>query len=84
MQFDWPRIIVIALIVLFVLSINVTLLGLMRGDKTIRAEASKWGLAVGGGQKAQRQNDANADALHAAVTDLQPPPPDPNTPPPHE
>ena len=64
-----------ATLVGFVLSVNLTLFGLMRGDKSIKAEASKWGLAVGGARQAQASQNAQAEALHSAVEALKPPPP---------
>jgi hypothetical protein len=82
-QFDLKTILIIALIVFFVLSVNLTLFGLMRGDKSVKAEASKWGLAVSGGRQAQAKQDAQSDALHRAVADLQRPPEPPDTQP-HE
>ncbi len=83
MQFDLKTIIIILVIIGFVLSVNLTLFGLMRGDKSVRAEASKWGLAVGGGRAAQAGQDAQAAALHSAVAALKQEPA-PTEPTPHE
>lgn len=80
MEFDLRTIIVIALVVGFVLSVNFTLFGLMRGDKRIKAEASKWGLAVGGGRQAKASQDAQMAALHSAVESLKATPPSADTP----
>jgi len=82
-QLDLKTIIIIVVIVGFVLSVNFTLIGLLRGDKRVRAEASKWGLAVGGGRQAQANANAQAEALHAAVAALQATPV-PTDPTPHE
>jgi hypothetical protein len=78
---DLKTIIIIGVIIFFVLSVNLVLFGLMRGDRRLKEEASKWGLAISGGRRAQANNDAQAAALHAAVEALkQSPPTDPKTP----
>ncbi len=56
-----------------VLSFNLILFGLLRGDKTVREEISKWGRAASGGQEARRQQDAQLDELHRAVANLKTP-----------
>lgn len=53
-----------------VLSFNLILFGLLRGDKTVQEEFSKWGKAVGGGQDARRRQEAQLDELHRAVANL--------------
>jgi hypothetical protein len=56
-----------------VLSFNLILFGLLRGDKTVQEEISKWGKAAGGGQEVRRQQDAQLDELHRAVAHLKAP-----------
>lgn len=70
MVFDLRTIVIVVVIILFVLSVNLTLFGLMRGNKNVQAEASKWALAVGGGRQAQANHDAQVAALHSAVEAL--------------
>lgn len=67
-------IIIICLIVAFVLSVNLTLFGLLRGDKRVRDEAAKWARAVGGGTAGQRRQAAEYDELHRVVAALKSPP----------
>ena len=62
-----------------VLSINLILFGLLRGDKTVREEISKWGKAAGGGQEVRRRQDAQLDELHRAVAHLKAPQADEDT-----
>jgi hypothetical protein len=50
-----------------ILGLNLSLFGLLRGNKTVQEEASKWGKALSGGQQARRQQDAQLDELHRAV-----------------
>jgi L-arabinose isomerase len=59
-----------------VLSFNLILFGLLRGDKTVQEEMSKWGKAAGGGQDARRQQAAQLDELHRAVANLKSQPAD--------
>lgn len=35
-----------------VLGLNLTLIGVLRGDKRFQREASRWGQAIGGGREA--------------------------------
>ena len=79
MAFDLKTIIIIAVIIFFVLSVNLVLFGLIRGDRRMKEEASKWGLAIGGARQAQANNDAQAAALHAAVEALKQTPPSETT-----
>lgn len=81
MQFDLRTIVIVVVIILFVLSVNLTLFGLMRGNKNVQAEADKWALAVGGGRQAQAKHDADVAALHSAVEALKQAPPPADTPP---
>ena len=53
-----------------VLSFNLILFGLLRGDKTVREEISKWGKAAGGGQEVRRQQDAQLAGPRVAAPDL--------------
>jgi len=62
-----------------VLSFNLILFGLLRGDKTVQEEISKWGKAAGGGQEARRRQDAQLDELHRAVAHLKAPQADEDT-----
>jgi hypothetical protein len=62
-----------------VLSFNLILFGLLRGDKTVREEISKWGKAAGGGQEVRRRQDAQLDELHRAVANLKTPTSDTQT-----
>jgi L-arabinose isomerase len=55
-----------------VVSFNLILFGLLRGDKTVQEEISKWGRAAGGAQESRRRQDAQLDELHRAVANLKP------------
>ncbi|MCC7359110.1 MAG: hypothetical protein IT317_06520 [Anaerolineales bacterium] len=68
-------IIIIAAIIFFVLSVNLVLFGLMRGDRGVKEEAGKWGLAISGARQAQASQAAQVAALHAAVEALKQAPP---------
>jgi hypothetical protein len=54
----------------FVVGLNLTLIGLARGDRNVREEASKWGKALRGGVDGRQQAEAQMDELHAAVEQL--------------
>ena len=62
-----------------VLSFNLILFGLWRGDKSVQEEVSKWGRAMGGGQEGRRRQDAQLDELHRAVAHLKAPQADEDT-----
>ncbi len=83
MPIDLKAIIIIVVIAGLVLSVNFTLIGLLRGKKNNQAQASKWGLAIGGARQAQAKQVADSEALHRAVTELQAGPP-PTEPPPYD
>jgi hypothetical protein len=84
MPFDLKSILILVLVIGFVLSVNLTLFGLLRNDKTIKAETSKWGLAFGGGRQGQRKTEADLAALRSAVAGLQVEQPPANDQPKHE
>ncbi len=60
-----------------VISFNLILLGLLRGDKTVLEEMSKWGKAFGGGRDALggKAQSAQLDELHQRVEKLKASPP---------
>ena len=81
---DPQALVVICLLIGFVLSINLTLLGLLRGDKRVQSEAAKWARAVGGGRAGQRRQSSQYDELRRVVAALEAPPasePPPDLPP---
>ena len=53
-----------------VLSLNLSLFGLLRGDKRFQREASKWTLAIGGGREARKKQDSDAAELNRLVKQL--------------
>ena len=53
-----------------VVSLNMTLVGVLRGDKRAQREASKWTQAFGGGRAARQKQDNDAAELHRMVQDL--------------
>ncbi len=57
-----------------VLGLNLSLIGLLRHDKTVAEEASKWGKALRGGREGQKRQEAQIDELHRLVANLPPPP----------
>jgi hypothetical protein len=57
-----------------------TMIGLLRGDRRVRAEAAKWMAAADSGRAARRQQDTQMDELHTAVQQLQKPPSPPQDP----
>jgi hypothetical protein len=58
------------LIILLVVGVNFVLLDLLRGKRPNEREGSIWGRALGGARRAQRQQTADYDKLHQAVTAL--------------
>jgi hypothetical protein len=58
-----------------VISFNLILFGLLRGDKTVLEEMSKWGKAFGGGRDARQAQAAQLDELHQRVEKLKASPP---------
>ena len=68
-----PRLLIgLVLIVLLVVGVNFALLQLMRGRRPDERQGSVWGRALGGARRAQRQQAADYDKLHQAVTALAP------------
>ena len=66
-----PRLLIgLVLIVLLVVGINYTLLNLLRGKRPNERQGSAWGRALGGARRAQREQAADYDKLHQAVTAL--------------
>ncbi len=53
-----------------VLSLNLSLFGLLRGDKRFQREASKWTQAIGGGREARKKQDSDAAELNRLVKQL--------------
>ncbi len=53
-----------------VLGLNMTLVGLLRGDKRFQREASKWTQALGGGRAVRQKQDADAAELSRLVKQL--------------
>ncbi len=53
------------------LSTFATMYGLLRGDKRIVAETSRWSRAFGGGREGQRRQQADLDALRQAVAKIE-------------
>lgn len=55
-----------------VISLNLILIGLLRGDQTVHEEISKWGKAFGGGREALagQAQAAQLDELHQLVEKL--------------
>jgi hypothetical protein len=73
-----PRgLIIIACFGAMVVGLNLTLFGLLRGDKSVQREAAVWGKVLRGNQASQRQQ-AQLDELHQRVADLQRPPTPPD------
>ena len=54
-----------------VISFNLVLVGLLRGDRREQRVASKWGKALTGGQEGRRKQDAQLSALREAVKQLE-------------
>lgn len=53
-----------------VLALNMTLVGLLRGDKRFYREASKWTQAFGGGRDERRRQESEAAELNRLVRQL--------------
>jgi hypothetical protein len=53
-----------------VISFNLILIGLLRGDKTVHEEMSKWGKAFDGGREMRQAQTAQLDELHQLVEKL--------------
>jgi hypothetical protein len=67
-----PRLLIgLVLIVLLVVGVNVVLFNLLRGKRPNEHVGSVWGRALGGARRVQRQQTADYEKLHAAVTALQ-------------
>jgi hypothetical protein len=68
-----PRLlIVLVLIIMLVVGINFALLNMLRGKRPDDRQGSAWGRALGGARRAQREQAADYDKLHQAVTALRP------------
>jgi hypothetical protein len=71
-----PRaILIVACLGAVILGLNLTLFGLWRGNKTVQAEAAKWGQALRGGREARERQNAQLEELHRAVSQLPTHPP---------
>ena len=57
-----------------IVGLNLTLFGLLRGSRSVQAEASKWGKALGGGQELRTRQEAQLSELHQAVAQFKPAP----------
>ncbi len=53
-----------------VVGLNMTLVGVLRGDKRFQREASKWTQAFDGGRAARQKQDNDAAELRRMVQDL--------------
>ena len=53
-----------------VLGLNMTLIGVLRGDKRFQREASKWTQALGGGRDVRAKQDNDAAELSRLVKQL--------------
>lgn len=53
-----------------VLGLNMTLLAVLRGDKSFQREASRWTQALGGGREIRQRQDADAAELSRLVQQL--------------
>ena len=72
-----PRLLIgLVLIILLVIGINYTLINLLRGKRPNDRQGSVWGRALGGARRAQREQTADYEKLHQAVTALKPKPTD--------
>lgn len=63
----------LCVIVALVVGLNLTLFGLLRGDRRIRLEAAKWTVAADGGRAARHSQQSQLDELRRAVEQLQTP-----------
>lgn len=57
-----------------IVGLNLTLIGLLRGDPRVRLETSRWTSAFTGSRTARRQEEANYAELHQRVAKLNQPP----------
>jgi hypothetical protein len=62
---------VVACLCGLVIGLNLTLLGLLTGNKTVHEEASKWGKALRGDREARQRQEAQVEELHRLVTKLE-------------
>ena len=66
-----PRgLIIVCCVLAFVLAVNASMLGLLRGDKRLERQASRWTKAFGGGADVRRQRAAEAAELHHLINQL--------------
>ncbi len=56
-----------------IVGLNLTLVGLLRGDARVRFETSRWASAFTGNRTARRQQEADYAELHKRVSGLGPP-----------
>jgi hypothetical protein len=78
---DPKSILVLCLVIGFVIGVNLTLFGWLRGDRRVQAEAAKWTKAFGGGGTARRAQTDQLAELHQAVARLRASKPDDEPPP---
>ncbi len=57
-----------------ILGLNLTLLGMLRGDSRVRLETSRWASAITGNRDVRRQQDADYAQLRQRVSELGPRP----------
>ena len=76
---DPATVLILCLLAGFVVGINATLFGYLRGDKRVRAEAAKWAAAADAGRTTRATQAAQMAELHQAVQNLKKsaPPEDP-------
>jgi hypothetical protein len=72
---------ILCLIVGFVVGLNATLFGYLRGNPRVREEASKWAAAADAGRSTRATQAAQLAELHQAVEKLQKPAPGSDDPP---
>jgi hypothetical protein len=66
-----PRgLVIICCFGVLVLGLNLTLLGVLRGDKRFQHEASRWGKVIGGGRDLRQKQADDAAELNRLVQQL--------------
>ena len=72
-----PRLLIgLILIILLVVGVNFVLFNMLRGKRPDERQGSVWSRALGGARRAQREQAADYEKLHQAVTALKPKPSD--------